>query len=543
MERISRSQSFLYYYAFLGFCSLLSWNALVLVLSSTGYYNVLEGSDYGSTFVENYNIWGLPGNLLSVIVSAAWPGYRDTLVHISLFVLFIMYAVQAYYCATSAGLDNDNEGLYHVTLICSAIAGLFGNVFKSGIVGLASSSSVAMLTSNTANSDDDSDGDECGGNVGLVMTYQAAGGIATAFAGLIVDLYGKVDKHNDGNGMDAMAFSTFFVMAVVHGVLCPLCYRRLVVLHEIPDTAGTVSVYSCNENIIPTSYHDLEYSVSFEQNADCVQEIDSMDSTSLMKSFLDYSLLSSHWELDLGDKANDENRRDCADDDDCDSEVTSSFNDEDITPSFFKRCLNTNKYKYGPLHIVWKVVKRTVAMEFSVFYVFAITLSIFPNFIRSILPPGNYGKVEEGTPDPFIPMLILIYNVLDMAGRAAANKMVILPFLKGGALASAERRVVWTVLLRTLFIPAFLLCDVRESAQPVIFKHPAWPLMLVALFAGSNGYLCCSAMIIAPLKARGGKVGKYLSGVAMTIFLGVGLIFGSHLSFSISALSKRKILS
>mmetsp|Transcript_14129 Transcript_14129/g.30913 ORF Transcript_14129/g.30913 Transcript_14129/m.30913 type:complete len:529 (-) Transcript_14129:132-1718(-) len=525
MERISRSQSFLYYYAFLGFCSLLSWNALVLVLSSTGYYNVLEGSDYGSTFVENYNIWGLPGNLLSVIVSAAWPHYRDILVHISLFVLFIIYAVQAYYCTVGAGLENDDESLYRVTFICSAIAGLSGNVFKSGIVGLASSSSVTMTRSNTANSDDDRDGDEYGGSVGLVMTYQAAGGVATAFAGLIVDLYGKVDKPNDGHGMDAKALSIFLVMAVIHGVLCPIFYRRLIVLHEISDTAVTVAV---------------RYSISYEPNTDFIKETDSMDRASLIKPLLEDTLQSSHWEVDLEDKLNDGNRRDCANDDDCDSEAASLFNDEDTTPTFFKRCLNTTKYNYGSLRTLWKVVKRTFAMEFSVFYVFAITLSIFPNFIRNILPPGKDGEVEEGIPDPFVPMLILIYNILDMAGRAVANKMVMLPLLKGEALALMDRRVVWAVLLRTIFIPAFLFCNVRDTALPVIFKHPAWPLVLVALFAGSNGYLCSMAMIVAPVKAGGGKEGKYLSGVAMTIFLGVGLICGSHLSFSISALSKGK---
>lgn len=55
-------------------------------------------------------------------------------------------------------------------------------------------------------------------------------------------------------------------------------------------------------------------------------------------------------------------------------------------------------------------------------------------------------------------------------------------------------------LLRCVFIPLILLCNVGQDTQhvPIVFKNDFFPAIFMALVGLTNGYLGSLAMIVAP---------------------------------------------
>jgi hypothetical protein len=54
-----------------------------------------------------------------------------------------------------------------------------------------------------------------------------------------------------------------------------------------------------------------------------------------------------------------------------------------------------------------------------------------------------------------------------------------------------NHRTIWIpVVLRVAFFPLFVLC-----VKPLVLSHPAWPCVLVALFALTNGFLGSTLLV------------------------------------------------
>ena len=112
-------------------------------------------------------------------------------------------------------------------------------------------------------------------------------------------------------------------------------------------------------------------------------------------------------------------------------------------------------------------------------------------------------------------------------------------------------------VLRTLFIPLFLLCNYdKDNAIPVVFNNDAYPVIFVSLFGLSNGYISTMAMMSAPRSVILAKfvvvvvcvcvcviihhlfLGRSLpsnmretASTIMVFFISSGLLFGSIISF------------
>lgn len=130
----------------------------------------------------------------------------------------------------------------------------------------------------------------------------------------------------------------------------------------------------------------------------------------------------------------------------------------------------------------------------------------------------------------------LMFNVGDFAGRTICS----FPRLH----VWSAHRLLTLSLLRTLFIPLFLMCNVQwgsssSSAGPVISSDVMF--MLIVLFFGlSNGYVSSMCMMAAPsithnprLKGRTEDV-DVAATVASFCLVG-GLAVGSMLSFAVRA--------
>uniref|UniRef100_A0A8C8VG24 Solute carrier family 29 member 3 n=1 Tax=Pelusios castaneus TaxID=367368 RepID=A0A8C8VG24_9SAUR len=168
------------------------------------------------------------------------------------------------------------------------------------------------------------------------------------------------------------------------------------------------------------------------------------------------------------------------------------------------------------------ILKKTAVLGFCVFYVFFISIIIFPS-ISSNIQSVNKDSGSMWTNKYFIPLTcFLLYNFADWCGRqitawiqAPGPKSKLLPAL---------------VLLRTLSLPLFMLCNYqpRTHIKMVVFNKDVYPAVFIALLGLSNGYLGTLAIIYGP-KIMPKELAE-ATGVVMTFYLTLGLAVGSACS-------------
>lgn len=167
-----------------------------------------------------------------------------------------------------------------------------------------------------------------------------------------------------------------------------------------------------------------------------------------------------------------------------------------------------------------QVFKQIRVMAFCVTCVFAVTLSVFPAITVRTKPTGFF----KGKEHIFVPLCsFIVFNVMDWIGRYITSriqwpskKSYLFPLL---------------VVLRVIFIPALMLCNIESSHLPVVFNHEAAYVVIMSLFAMSSGYFACLCMSYATqlVKPKDAET----AGALMTFFLALGLSLGAGLSFGL----------
>lgn len=174
----------------------------------------------------------------------------------------------------------------------------------------------------------------------------------------------------------------------------------------------------------------------------------------------------------------------------------------------------------------------------AVLLVFWVTLAVFPSVTVHIQSMHNYDDPSKDlsfSPDGngagrffgdiWVPFMFLAFNGMDLAGRMLAGSFDVIPSDKL-FLASAARLI---------FIPLFMVCNVRsnvatdKSLFPILLKTDAAPLIIMFLFALSNGYVSSRLMMVAPSFVPAAD--QQLAGMMMAFFLVIGLGLGSVTSF------------
>ena len=83
--------------------------------------------------------------------------------------------------------------------------------------------------------------------------------------------------------------------------------------------------------------------------------------------------------------------------------------------------------------------------------------------------------------------------------------------------------------IRIIFVPLFLLCRVSDSRLPLIFKSDAFPIVIMAIFSVTNGYLSSLCMMLGPTLCD--VKDTMLAGNIMILALTLGLCSGAAVSF------------
>ncbi|XP_035770725.1 equilibrative nucleoside transporter 2-like [Neolamprologus brichardi] len=171
---------------------------------------------------------------------------------------------------------------------------------------------------------------------------------------------------------------------------------------------------------------------------------------------------------------------------------------------------------------VLAVFKKIWLMALCVTCVFAVTLSVFPVItvrVRTVYDNAKWDNVFTCV------CCFIVFNVMDLAGRT--TPYIVQP--------SKESR--WfpaVVFSRLVFIPLVMLCNVQDSKLTAVFRHDSAFVVIMALFAFSNGYLASLCMAYAPQLVRCKDCET--AGSLMTFFLVLGLAVGASLSFLLGKL-------
>lgn len=178
---------------------------------------------------------------------------------------------------------------------------------------------------------------------------------------------------------------------------------------------------------------------------------------------------------------------------------------------------------------VFSMIEQIGIPAISVWLTFFITIGIFPALVVHIQSQYKCIKDDRFHNDLFIPSLFLVFNVFDFIGRILT---AILPPLW-------DSQNIWTgALSRLLLIPLFICCDIENTQWVVLFANDFWPIFFIAVLGLSNGYLVNLSMILGPASVA--PEDAALAGTIMLVFLTLGVVSGSMISFLVISLSTGK---
>lgn len=165
----------------------------------------------------------------------------------------------------------------------------------------------------------------------------------------------------------------------------------------------------------------------------------------------------------------------------------------------------------------WRVLKIVKLPGFSILFVFIVTYSLYPGLTTLITTEGWSAKY-------FAPAMFLLFNLGDLSGRLACGFLDV-----QSNVLMLSKWVANASLLRVIFLPAFMFCNVAGTVLPIVFSHDAWPFLFMALFSFTSGLLATMSMMIAPTLVQ--FQDKRTVGAIMTFLLSTGVLAGSCASF------------
>ncbi|XP_060792294.1 equilibrative nucleoside transporter 2 [Neoarius graeffei] len=171
---------------------------------------------------------------------------------------------------------------------------------------------------------------------------------------------------------------------------------------------------------------------------------------------------------------------------------------------------------------VLAVFKKIWMMALCVTCVFGVTLSVFPAITVLVQPNHLFTGIWA---EIFTPVCcFIVFNVMDWIGRSITS---VFEWPR-----KQSRLFPILVAARMIFIPAFMLCNIPSRTYlPSVFKHEFAYIVIMSLFALTNGYFGCLCISYAPQLVR--SKDAETAGALMTFFLALGLSLGGVLSFAL----------
>jgi len=177
--------------------------------------------------------------------------------------------------------------------------------------------------------------------------------------------------------------------------------------------------------------------------------------------------------------------------------------------------------KVNPLKVLIQVLPYGIA----VFLTFLVTLGAFPAITAQVT--STLGPDSAWSNTFYVPVAcFLLFNVGDYIGRVLAG---LIQWPRPGK-AGAYFTLLLSIL-RFVFIPLFLFCNLRpsdRSVSPILFESDVAYIVIMALFSISNGYVGTICMMSGPQTVRPEEAQTAAS--LLVALLGLGLGSGAALA-------------
>jgi len=186
-----------------------------------------------------------------------------------------------------------------------------------------------------------------------------------------------------------------------------------------------------------------------------------------------------------------------------------------------------------------EVTKKNSTYNVTVLWVFLITLSLFPAITSSVTSVNGSSPSLLSSPAVFSAVHFLIFNSGDWFGRWACS----IPRLQ----IWSRKRLGFLSLLRTVFIPLILACNVsrdlpslstpqqEEGSLPFLNSDQVFFIILF-VFGFSNGHIGSLSMMAASSLQHNKRLRKEevdTAAVISSFSLAIGLVLGSLVNFAI----------
>jgi len=169
----------------------------------------------------------------------------------------------------------------------------------------------------------------------------------------------------------------------------------------------------------------------------------------------------------------------------------------------------------------YHVLSKVYVHMLSMFLVFFVTLGNFPAVAASVksVTTGSLWSDKY-----FLPVAcFFMFNLFDFIGRALAGVI---------SIPSSDRRITLLLMcvLRGVFFFLFISCNAQPRTSPVLFSSDIIYILIMAMFALTNGYFATLIINYAP-KFVSTPIEKQLSGTLMIFSNTCGLAAGAAFSF------------
>ncbi|KAF3993580.1 hypothetical protein FT663_00250 [Candidozyma haemuli var. vulneris] len=176
--------------------------------------------------------------------------------------------------------------------------------------------------------------------------------------------------------------------------------------------------------------------------------------------------------------------------------------------------------KHVPFGLLWSKLKLIVM---AIFITFCITL-VFPVFASTVTSVRQNPEFVLFKKSIYIPFIYLVWNMGDLVGR------VLCGMPNSYFLVRAPKKLINIAILRLVFIPLFMTCNIHPGTSSPVISSDAWYVLLQFLFGFSNGQLCTSCFMVVGDNCTTDEEKEAAGGFA-TVFLTFGLAVGSLLSY------------
>jgi hypothetical protein len=216
---------------------------------------------------------------------------------------------------------------------------------------------------------------------------------------------------------------------------------------------------------------------------------------------------------------------------------SSDMNQNDLTEPLLEAssegtCLNPSLYSRhesveseSNIALVWKHIR---APSTCVFMTFFVTLTIFPSWTTKL---ESVKECQEESSrlrnDLFDPAFIVLFNVCDLMGRTASGSVN----LAALSPTSFAKRMYAASYARLIFLPLFLFCKASGSRLVPQFGSDWFPLIFLAVFSFTNGFLSTLSFIQAAISTPAGEELQQIASTVLNFSVGLGLLSGSLFSF------------